>query len=397
MNVRDVKTAVDALATAFEQFKSANDEALRQKADRDQTDPLTETKIARLNSELDNLRSSLDRTHASLSRSARGLPESKEGSPLADEHKAAFRAYLRKGDDAGLGDIERKALSVGSDPEGGYVVTREMSDQIVSTIFESSPVREFATVQSISSDALDLLVDKDEAGAGWAAEQEARAETDTPDVAKTTIPVHEIYAEPRATQKLVDDANIDIEAWLAGKVAEKFARTESTAFINGTGVGQPRGILTYPGGTGWGEIEQIKSVNASALTADGLINLNYALKADYALNGTWLMQRASVGEVRRLKDSNGQYLWQPGIGQGAPDLLLGRPVAQAADMPSVAANALVIAFGDIRRAYQIVDRIGVRVLRDPFTAKPYVKFYTTKRTGGDVVNFEAIKLQKIAA
>ena len=395
MQTREVKAAVDALASAFEDFKQANDEALRQKADKGAVDALTEAKLARLDDEIDRLRDDLDRTRASLGRPAADIAG--PGDATVAEHKAALGAYLRKGDETGLARIERKALSVETDPEGGYLVTGQMAERIVSSVFETSPMRRVASVESISTDSLEMLVDKDEAGAGWVADSEARAETASPDLAKVVIPVHEIYAEPRATQKLIDDASIDVEAWLADKVAEKFARMEATAFVGGSGVGQPRGFLTYPAGTAWGQIEQVNSGSAGAITADGVIDLQHALKEGYGANAVWLANRLAIRDLRKLKDVDGQYLWQPGLRAGSQDTLLGRPIHVASDMPAPAANSLSVAYGDFARGYQIVDRIGVRVLRDPFTAKPYVKFYTTKRVGGDVVNFEAIKLQKLAA
>ena len=397
MQMREVKAAVDALASTFEEFKAVNDEALRQKADKGAVDSLTEAKVARLDDEIERLREGLDRTRASLNRPERGTPAETRAEPHASEHKAALGAYLRKGDESGLAYIEKKALSVDSDAEGGYLVTPQMSETIVSTIFETSPVRAVAAVETISSDSLEMLVDKDEAAAGWVTEAETRAETDAPDLAKVVIPAHEIYAEPRATQKLVDDSSIDLEAWLAAKVAAKFARMEAAAFVNGTGVGQPRGFLTYAAGTSWGEIEQVNSGSAGAVAADGLLDLQHSLKEGYAAHAVWLVNRLILRDIRKLKDADNQYLWQPGLQIGGQDTLLGRPIHSATDMPVAAADSLSVAYGDFHAGYQIVDRIGVRVLRDPFTAKPFVKFYTTKRVGGDVVNFEAIKLQKLAA
>ena len=397
MQTIEVKAAVDALASAFEEFRATNDAALKQKADLGAVDALTEAKLARLDDELDRLRDGLDRTRASLNRPARGAPGGGGDDGTGAEHKAAFGAYLRTGDGAELARIESKTLTVGADPEGGYLVTPEVSDRIVTTIFETSPVRALAAVESIGTDSLELLVDKNEAGAGWVAETEARAETTSPDLAKIAIPVHEIYAEPRATQKLIDDSSIDLEGWLAGKVAEKFARTEATAFVGGTGVGQPRGFLTYSAGTDWGEIEQVDSGSSGAVTADGLFDLQHSLKEGYGAGAAWLVNRLVLRDIRKLKDSQNQYLWEPGLRMGGHDTLLGRPIHTATDMPAASADSLSVAFGDFVRGYQVVDRVGVRVLRDPFTAKPYVKFYTTKRVGGDVVNFEAIKLQKLAA
>ena len=397
MNMTDVKEAVDSLASTFEEFKAANNQALQEMADKGAVDAVTEAKVARLDEEIERLRDGLEHTRASLNRPLGAAKSEISGGPLAIQYKAAFGAYLRRGDETGVSAMERKALSVDSDAEGGYLVTPQMSATIVERVFESSPLRGVAAIETISSDSLEMLVDKDEAAAGWVAEAEARPETDAPDLAKVVIPVHEIYAEPRATQKLVDDASIDLEAWLAGKVAAKFTRMEATAFINGTGVGQPRGILTYDAGTSWGQIEQVNSGSAGAVAADGLIDLQHSLKEVHGANAVWLANRLTLRDIRKLKDSNNQYLWEPGLKIDGQDTLLGRPILTATDMPVAAANSLSVAFGDFTAGYQIVDRIGVRVLRDPFTAKPFVKFYTTKRVGGDVVNFDAIKLQKLAA
>lgn len=380
-SIESIKQAVDELGHAWEEFKKTNDNRLHRDED----------KLARIEDEIERL-------ETALNRSASVPGEEHEADGPAREHREAFAAYLRKGQDARLSAFESKALSVGSDPDGGYLVPAATAEKIVKRIFETSPIRTVASVMEIGSDRVEFLVDKDEAETGgWVAETGVRAETATPQLAKHTIAVHEQYAEPRASQKLLDDSAIDAEAWLMEKVADKFARTENAAFVAGDGAGKPRGFLTYPAGTGWEEIEQLNSGAAAGLTADGLIDLQNALKPAYQANAAWLMKRASVREIRKLKDLDGQYLWQPGLGQGEPALLLGHPIVMADDMPGVAANALALAYGDFRSGYQIVDRIGIRVLRDPFTAKPQVKFYTTKRVGGDVVNFEAIKLQKIAA
>ncbi len=207
-----------------------------------------------------------------------------------------------------------------------------------------------------------------------------------------------MYAQPKATQKLIDDGSIDIEQWVARKVADKFARLEATAFISGDGTGKPTGILSYTAGTAWGDIQQVVSGSDAAITGDSLLKLYYSLKDDYAKRATFLMHRSTVQAVRLLKDSTtGQYLWQPGLASGTPDTLLGVPVALAADMPVPASGSLSVALGDFKRGYLIVDRVGIRTLRDPFTAKPFVVFYTTKRVGGEVVDYEAIKLLKLSA
>ncbi len=308
-----------------------------------------------------------------------------------------FRQFVLSGNIGRLEELQAKALTVGSDPDGGYWVTPEVSARIVEKLFESSPMRELATVETTTSSSWEYLPDTDEPGSGWVGETQARPETTSPEIKKGEIVVHELYAEPRATQKILDDAGVNVEAWLGRKVGGKFGRDEATAFVSGNGVGLPRGILTYPAGTAWAQIEQVNSGSASTLTGDGLIDLETALKAPYRARAVWLMNRTTQAVVRKFKDGQNQYLWQPGLAQGVPPTLLGYPVRLADDMPVVAADALAVAFGDFREAYTIVDRLGIRILRDAFTAKPFVKFYTTKRVGGDVVNFEAIKIQKVAA
>jgi HK97 family phage major capsid protein len=319
------------------------------------------------------------------------------------ERKEIFTKFLRRGEKS-LSEIEKKALSVGSDPDGGYTVSPDMSSAVVSRIFESSPIRQLASIETIGSDSLELLIDDDEAGAAWVGELGTRAETDTPEMGKKVIYAHELHASPRASQKLLDDSALDIERWLGAKVADKFGRTENTAFVSGDGSAKPRGFLTYPA---WAvadtyerdAIEQIASGSAGAITADGLISLQNALKEQYQTGAAFLMKRASYGDVLKLKDQNDQYLLGFSLADGGRPVmsLLNHRVIFADDMPAVAADALAVAYGDFSVGYKIVDRVGIRMLRDPYSSKPYVVFYTTKRVGGDVVNFEAIKLQKLEA
>ena len=269
-------------------------------------------------------------------------------------------------------------------------------------------MRSIASIMTVTADAIEGMLDLGEPAAGWVAEVEARSETASPQVGLWRIPVHELFAEPRVSQKLLDDANFDIEAWLAQKLAEKFARAESAAFVSGSGVGMPRGFTTYPtAATGdasrpWGTLQHVATgVNgdfAASDPADDLIELTYALKAGYRMGATWVMARATAAEVRKLKDeTSGQYLWQPGLAAGSPASLLGYPVVEAEDMPALDDGSLSIAFGNFREGYAIADRLGIRLLRDPYTAKPQVKFYTTKRVGGDVLDFDAVKLLKFGA
>lgn len=428
-DIKKAAGAIDALHAGFEEFKKANDERLAQIEKKGSADVVTEEKLRKIEADLDKAQRiaddavlaskrqsrvvtdehgntvDLDRKAqdwASMNARRRGTVVGSFGAADMDGYKAAFDTFIRKGEEV-MGVEERKALSVGADPDGGYVVNPDISGRIVMKVFESSPMRAYAAVQVISSDALEGLFDLNEASSGWVGETDSRTETNTPQLGKWRIPTYELYAKPKATQKLLDDASINMEAWLASKVAEKFARDEANAFVVGNGVNKPRGFLTYGSGTTLpGTIEQFPSgVNgALAATPDGgdvLINALYGLKQQYRANATWFMNRASTRLVRKAKDSNGQYVWVPGIAAGQPASLLGYPVAAFEDMPDPATNSLSIAVGDMREAYQIVDRLGIRTLRDPYSAKPYVEFYTTKRVGGDVVNFESIKLVKLGS
>ncbi|RWF02992.1 phage major capsid protein [Mesorhizobium sp.] len=316
-----------------------------------------------------------------------------------DEYKAyqnAFKMSLRREINQLTGD-EQKAMMVGSDPDGGYLVPTQTSSRIITKVYETSPIDELAYHETITTDALLIAIDTDEAGAGWVGETEARPETSTPQVGEQRIPVHEIYAKPKATQQLLEDAGIDIEAWLERKVSEKFARMRALAFISGNGIKKPRGILTYPAGSAGvrGTIAQIPSGHATLLTDNGLVTMTFSLKDKYLANANWLMKRGTLGAVMLFKDLNGQYMWRPGLEAGKPSMLLGYNVRRADDMPTVGAGTLPVAFGDFRAGYTVVDRLGIRTLRDPYSSKPFVEFYTRQRVGGDVVDFEAYALQVV--
>lgn len=398
MSISEITDRVASLGNAWEQFKQINDARLSEIERKGNADPLYNEHLNNISVALDNYKSRLDTIETAYNRPVLGEDSGVKPHESHGEYSKAFRNYLRKGMEGGLEALQTKALSVGSDPDGGYLVTAHMSSKIVQSIFETSPMRQLAAVETISSDALELIDDHDQAAAGWTSETGAVTETSTPTLAKRNIPTHELYAQPKATQKLVDDSAIDIESWLSGKIADIFSRKENTAFVSGTGVGQPRGILTYAAGTNWGQVQQVNSGTNGAVTSDAIINLFYALKDAYSKRASFLMNRTVVQAVRLLKQATtNQYLWQPGLAAGVPDTLMGVPVQMAADMPIAATGSLSIAVGDFQAAYQIVDRKGVSILRDPFTEKPFVKFYATKRVGGDVVNFEAIKLMKLAS
>lgn len=306
----------------------------------------------------------------------------------------AFAPYMRARSDAAMSASVQAAMQTGSDPDGGYLVPKTVSSRIITKIYETSNLRALATVETIGGKELEIPRDEGEFGyGGWVGETTAPSETATSQVGVSKIFAHEMFAEPRVTQNMLEDAGLDIEAWVANKVGEKMGRIEATAFFTGTGVNQPRGLLTYGAGTNNGQIEQIVSGGATSITADALYNLVFALKDYYTQNANFLMKRTTVRDVLKLKDGQGNYLWQMGdIKGGQPATILGFAVNRSEDMPTVAASSLSVAFGDFRAAYTIVDRLGLTLLRDNLTAKPYVKFYNRRRVGGDVVNFEAVKL-----
>ncbi len=357
---------------------------------------------AAVDGRLDALQGRLERVETSFARGYRGEPVSGGRDAATVPEIRAFTRFLRSGNEA-----ELKALSVGSDPDGGYTVLPVLSERIVTRLKETSPMRSVAAITTVESDSLDVLVDDTEAAASWVAETAARTETTSPQLVQVSIPIHEIYAAPKATQKLLDDSSVNIEEWLTARVAEKFARTENTAFVTGDGVGKPKGFLDHTTSTAdddtrtWGEIQYVASGAAGAFTgtdpADALIDLAYKLNAGYRPGAVWMMNRSTARTVRQFKDAQSNYLWNAGLAGGEPDRLLGFPVILAEDMPAIAADSLSIAFGNFQAGYQIVDRHGMRVLRDPYSDKPHTVFYTYKRVGGAVVNFDAIKVMKFAA
>lgn len=389
----ELETKVEALGKAIEEFKSSNDKAIKQLQEKGTVDPLLNSKVDKASEAITNIQAEIKAIQTAVARTAVKGEKEERDEKAAFEGKA-FNKFLRCGDKR-LSDDEVKALSVDNDPDGGYLVKPALASEMVKKVFESSPIRQLADAITISTDALEIIEDLDEAGSGWVGETETRSTTSSPQFKQVRIPVHELQASPLATQKLLDDAAFNVEAWLAAKVAEKFGRDEATAFVLGNGFGKPMGFMAYASGTSFNQIEQVVSGSAATITADGLISLFYSLKSPYRANSTFLMNRATVAIARKFKDvTSGQYLWQPGLNGATQDTILGRPVMEANDIVVVGANTLSVAFGDFKQGYQIVDRIGIRVLRDPYSSKPYVLFYTTKRVGGAVKNFEAIKIGK---
>jgi HK97 family phage major capsid protein len=321
-------------------------------------------------------------------------------------YRKAFRSYMASpGDERHITPDNFKLLSVGQDPDGGFWVPVQQSNRIIMRMFEVDPLRQLAGQITISSDRLRMGVDVDDfddSDTHWQGEKTSIQTDGNPQTGEKQIVVHTLVTQPKMTQQLLEDAVINPEQWLADKIASKYERVEGAAFVNGNGVSKPRGFLTYPstwveGTAGVGNIEQVNMGNATALTTDGFTKVMYSLVEGFLFRGIWLMNRTTVRDAMLLKDGDGQYIWRQGLQAGQPSIILTVPVRMSTTMPVVAANALSVAIADWREAYLIVDRIGISTMRDPFTAKPFILFYTRKRVGGDVVNFQAIKIGKIAA
>ncbi|MFD0915870.1 phage major capsid protein [Pseudahrensia aquimaris] len=396
----DVVEAFDDFMNAFEGFKEANDERLTQIEKRMTSDVITEEKVSRINKAMDEQKRHLDALVLKNQRPSLG--GSVITGPAQMEHKEGFDAYIRSGNDHGLRQLEEKALSIGSDPDGGYLVPQQISAEVGKRLANLSPIRSIATVREVSTAMFKKPFAQTGPAVGWVGESAIRPETATPSLAELQFPTMELYAMPAATSSLLEDSAVDIEMWLAEEVEAAFAEQESAAFINGDGVNKPSGFLTAPtvdeGSWSWGNLGTIATGSDGAFAdSDVLIDTVYALKAGYRQNASWVMNRKTQAKLRKLKDADGNYLWQAPATADARARLMGFAVVEAEDMPDIATDETSIAFGDFRRGYLVVDRTGVSVLRDPYSAKPYVMFYTTKRIGGGIQDFDAIKLVKFGA
>ncbi len=315
-------------------------------------------------------------------------------------HQKAFNAYLRNGDDDALRglELEGKSLSTAVNSDGGYLVDPQTSERVQSVLNSTASIRAIATVVTVEATSYDVLVDHTDVGAGWATESDPTAETDTPQIDRITIALNELSALPKASQRLLDDSAFDVEGWLAGRIADKFARAEAAAFINGDGIDKPKGFLAHATVDNdvwtWGNLGYVPSGVDGDVTAEAIVDLVYGLGAQYRANGAFVMNSKTAGIVRKLKDADGRFMWSDGLAAGEPAQLMGYPVLVAEDMPDAASDSLSIAFGDFNAGYTVAERPDLRILRDPFSAKPHVLFYATKRVGGDVSDFAAIKLLK---
>lgn len=400
---QEIKEGFDKIQNEFHNFKQENDARLKTIEKKGAAGADVEGKIDKHSAAIDTLVEKMEQMKTAMNRSA-----SEVVAPEGSEKKLSqfMSTYMKKGD-ARIApemikyyqeEMAKKGLSVGNDPEGGYLVRPEVSAQITTKIFESSPIRQLADIMVIGTDALEEPADFDEPDADWAGEVASVSETDENKLSMLRIATHELRANPRASQKILEDAYVDIEMWHANKVAAKFARSEASAFVTGNGVTKPRGFAAYSHGTSYGQVEQVAAAASGAIAADDLINLQYTLLDAYQPGAVWLMHRTSAKVVRKLKDGMGQYLWsmEGTLNGGFQQQLLGKPLYWASDMAEVAADSLSVAYGDFKQGYLIVDRVGISVLRDPYSAKPHVEFYTRKRVGGAVRNYQAIKLLKLA-
>lgn len=424
MSLEIIKSSVESIGRNFEEFKTTAEKA------RKEQDVLLEEKIKKLADEITTKHESVTRELNALQAKAQRPAQTEEQITKAqknaqdfanarrdiqssirvsaelyqpnveqsEKYAKAFSQYLRIDKD-GLEPDVRKDLSVGSDPDGGYwILPPTMAQNIVQRVFESSPMRQVASVITIGTREYVVPEDPNDVGAGWVAERGPVTTTSTMQVARKTIPAHELYAEPVVTTQMLEDQMIDVENYLSKKISDKFSRVENTGFVSGTGVGQPRGILTYASGTTWGNsIEQIGSGSSGNFTYAGLINLITGIKDKFQANAEFLIRRQSIAAIMTLTDGASRLIFQP-ILNGAFNTtpLLGYKINYAADMPAVASGALAMAFGDFKAGYQIVDRVGMSTIRDNLTSKPNVLFYTRKRVGGDVVDFDAFKIHVLS-
>ncbi len=389
----------EALARAFEAFKETHTQQLKEVKD-GLADVVTAEKLEKINEALSELQAAVD-DQAKIQAAAK-LGSGVIGDLQADpEYTAAFKAHMRKGDKAPA-DVQA-AMSKGTDTDGGYLAPIEWDRTIGEKLKRISPMRAESRVITISVAGFKKYFSDRNVGSGWVGETAGRPATGTPQIGVLDFTPGELYANPAISQQLLDDAAVDLEQWLGSEVDTEFARQEGIAFLAGDGVNKPYGVLTYvTGGTNaarhpYGAIKAVNSGAAAALTGDGLLDVMYDLPTEFAQGAKWHMNRLTVGATRKLKDGQGNYLWQPSYASGTPQTLAGAPIVEHPDMPLVAAGNIAALFGDMEATYLVVDRVGIRVLRDPYTNKPFVHFYTTKRVGGGVHNPEPMRAVKISA
>jgi len=382
----NLETKADPLEASFDAMVATEDVAGHGKA------------IDTLRVDVDGLKSQM----ADISKaSSRPVLEGTKGMPSSLAAQDFVTKYLRRGDHRG---IELKSFSGASGPEGGFAVPQEIDALIGSTLRDISPIRSIATVVQTGSAGYRKLVTYGGTPSGWVSETAGRPETDTPNFNEIAPPTGELYANPAASQTMLDDAAFDVEAWLADEIAREFAQAEGAAFVSGSGTNQPRGFLNAAvtdekdDVRAFGSLQYIPSGSSGEFASeDALVDLVHMLRPAYRQGATFVMNSSTLARIRKFKTADGAFLWQPSLASGQPGTLLGYPVVEAEDMPDIAADSLSIAFGNFRAGYLIAERTATNILRDPFTNKPFVHFYATKRVGGQVMNSEAIKLMQFSA
>jgi HK97 family phage major capsid protein len=388
----DPKAILGQLQAAFEAFKTERDAEI-QALKKGQEDVVRTEKVDRINAAVGDLQKAIDDLNVKIAAAHLGAGQT----PVQDrEYTEAFRSHFRAG-------TVQASLNKGADTEGGYLAPLEWDRTITDRLVLVSPMRQIASVQKISTPGFKKLFNARGMGSGWVGETAARPETSTPTIGSLSYATGELYANPAATQQMLDDSAVDLEQWIANDVELEFAYQEGIAFVSGNGTNKPNGFLTYATGAAnaaahpWGAVLATTVASASAITTDEILTLTYALPQEYTAEARFTMNRATQAVIRKLKDGQNNYIWQPSFQLGQPSLIAGYPITEMPAMPNIAAGSIPIAFGDFRRGYQVIDRVGLRVLRDPFTNKPYVMFYTTKRVGGGLLNPDVLKVLKMAA
>ncbi len=397
-DMSDPNKVLAALQQSVEEFKTTLEEKLKGKAD-----VVLSEKVDRIDASIGEFQKIIDDVNARLAAAQVGAGQ-RPITPEEREYTENFQTWFVTGSgDSAVQAAQKKgvraALSEGTNTAGGYFTPIEWDRTIISRLKLVSPIRSIAQVQTTTKRAWIKLLSDRNIGSGWVGETAPRPQTTTPGLTPLTFSVGEIYAMPAATQDLLDDAEgVNIEEWLASEVELEFSRQEGIAFVGGDGVNKPQGLLTYTDNSihPWGPIATVVSGNASALTQDGIINLTNDLPSAFIPNARFIANRKSIGAVRKFKDAQGNYQWQPSMQLGTPQTLLGYPLTEVPDMPDIAAGAIPFMFGDFQRGYLVVDRMGIRVLRDPYSNKPYVLFYTTKRVGGGVQNPDVLRYHKVS-
>ena len=391
-SLAEISRAFSELQTTFATFRTENDKRIED-IKKGNDDALQALKVDNINADVQKMQKTLDDLMLRYSSAQMGVG----GKTIRDpEYTDAFRAHMRKGD-------INAAMQKGTATEGGYLAPIEWDRTITSKLVEISPMRQICNSITISSAGFSKLFNKGGTGSGWVGETDQRPNTGTPQFAQLTYTPMELYANPAATQQLLDDAEIDLEAWLADEVQTEFAKQEGAAFVSGDSTKQPKGILTYvTGGSNaaehpFGEIKSVSSGDANTIKGDSILDVVYAVPGQLKANARFIMNNDAQLAIRKLKDGQGNYLWQPSYVAGQAATLAGYPITEVPDMPDVAAGATPMLFGDFKRGYLIVNRIGVRVLRDPYTNKPFVQFYTTMRVGGGLLNPEPLRALTVGA